>query len=145
MTEKFARVTSKVYSILNWIIGGMYIISALFFMIFSKQLSTQFEGIVISVGAFVAIGVLLLILGLFDIIVAIGIWRLKNWARIVTLVVLALTFIMMLIGIIDGNSIGWMLIFNIIVMAFVLAFFCFFAFNKDVKKIFTNVFKKKGL
>ena len=146
-TEKCARVTTKVYAILNWIIGGIYLLAGLYFLFFSKGLTTAImeSGASIPSLALVAIGIILLVAGLFDIIVAIGVWKLNNWARIVSIVILILGLISTLFGIISGSTTSWMLVYSIVALVYFAFFLYNFAFNKMVRKIFTNVFKKRGL
>ena len=75
----------------------------------------------------IVIGILLLISGIFGIIVAANLMKFKEWARISTIVIAALSILQALIMLFSGGIIS--LIINGVILYLL-------GFNEDIKKLF---------
>jgi hypothetical protein len=82
-------------------------------------------------------GVLFLIFGAIDVVVGVGLWKLCNWARILTIILTALALLMAGIGLLTS-----LLHFNLFVLVFQLIFvgiyilILWYMFQPHVKKAF---------
>ena len=132
MDKDCSKTILRIYSILSWITGICYVLFGLFIMLFNKGLTFGFNGINFSKSTFIIIGAIMLLLGVFVIFVACGLWKLKNWARIAGVVLLCiglLVAILGLIGMIASNNGFLGPILTIVIDGF---FFYFLAFDKSV-------------
>ena len=93
---------------LTWFLGALWALAGFSAIGFShlgaRLLSTMAEGnflqrFTASLGT--ALGIVLLLLAVFYLIVGFGLWNLKNWARILTIIFVALGFLLGLRSLIE--------------------------------------------
>lgn len=80
---------------------------------------------------FVGFGIVFLILGIVEMLIARGLWRGKQWARIVTIILMVLAVINSIGELFQGNVVGGM--FDLIISAFIVLYL---SFSERVRKIF---------
>jgi len=137
MNKNTAELWVKIIAILGIIWAILAIIGGIFMLVGGGFLGTMlpFLGTGILGGAvvgalLVVTGVVVIVIGLLELFVAIGLWKHKNWARIVA-VVLAMLGILGGIGsLIASPGMG---IVNIVLNG---AIFYLLALNKDIRKLF---------
>jgi len=84
MDNKTAVVIVKVFAVLAFIGAAMGIIGGLMTMVVGAAFGSMLGPIGAAVGGFA--GIFMIAFGVLAIFVGIGLWKHKNWARIVTLV-----------------------------------------------------------
>ena len=125
----------KVISVLYYIgafLGVIFGILSIFGagMISSVASKIPLIGVMGSV-LFIIVGVILLCLGILSFFVARGLWKAKNWARIVAIIFSCLGIVMAIISMISGNVSGN--IFNLLIQ---LVIGGYLLFNNKVKEAF---------
>ena len=135
METSTAQTINKIIAVLGWIGSGFAILGGLAMLlggsIFGSVLGSMgalFGGVIAIVGVFV------IALGIFGIFLNLGLWRHRNWARIVTIVFAALGIIGALMNFVAG-SIGSG-VFSLIVDGFLI---WFYAFNAGTKELFGSM------
>ncbi len=95
----------NIYQGINLIRGGGII--ADLFSIFSFIMPEAGTAGSIFGGIFTLLGVLVIILGVLQIILAYGWWKLRNWARILTIITIAVPLMLTILGIPFGILVIW--------------------------------------
>src|SRR3989344_4339696 len=106
-----------ILAVLNFIGAAFYILLALGFMLGMGILggiigqaggegSAGAMGMLMGLG--VVAGVIFIVLSLIPLLIGWGLWKLKNWARIITLVFMALGALLALLGVALGGLAGEM-------------------------------------
>ncbi len=131
MEEGAAKIIVKVYSVFSWIAGIAYILMGLALMLLNKGISFGFNGFNVSQTLFIAIGIILVALGAFVILLAINLWKFKNWARITNVVFICIGLLFLLLSLITGINASTVV--SIIING---VFLYFLAFNKTVIALF---------
>jgi len=137
MDDNSAKVVIKIYSILSWIAGIAYVLLGLAILLLNKGMTFGFNNIKFSQTTFIIIGLVILVLGALIIVLAINLWRFKNWARIVSVVLICIGILFSILSLISKISVG--MIISIVIS---LIFFYFLAIDKGVIKVFNNPIKK---
>lgn len=103
-----AQTVVKVFAILNWIGSAFAIIAGIMvFIVGPTMLLALAGGEASSIGVFIAgltviIGVFAILFGIISVPVGLGLWRHKNWARIVVLIFAVLA----VLSVFGGNFLG---------------------------------------
>jgi len=148
--EKNAIIITRVYSIMNWI----FAISALFlgtiFILFSSKLATfYFNGFIAGLTSnpqslFILIGIIMFVSGILGVAIAWGLWVFKNWARILTLILIGISLLFSILDLFLTFE-----ILNLIFAIFYALVIYVFGFYSPVIHLFNDPFitrsKKKGL
>ncbi len=133
-----------ILAILNFLGAGLYaLLAVLFFLIgaggAASGMASEMEGgaaaFLLGLGA--AVGVILLIFAAIGLAIGIGMWKLRNWARIVTIVLVGLSLLLGVIGLL-GSLISFelgSLIFQAIFVA-LYAWIIWYLFQPHVKDAF---------
>ncbi len=112
-----------ILAILNFLWAGLHaLLAVLFFFIGAED---------------AAVGVVALILAAIGLAIGIGLWKLRNWARIVTIVLVGLSLplsVLLLLGLLIGFELG-SLIFQAIFVA-LYAWIIWYLFQPHVKDAF---------
>jgi len=95
----------NIYQGVNLIRGGGII--ADIFSIFSFIMPGMGTAGSIFGGIFTLFGVLVILLGILQLILAYGWWKLRNWARILTIITIAIPLMLTIIGIPFGILVIW--------------------------------------
>lgn len=145
-----APTVVKVISILHYLNAGLYLLVALALMIFSGYVVNQIinvgdsnfglnelanfqelnEGVLktsIFVMGFIFIG-----LAVLNFFVARDLWRLRNWARIVAVLLALISFTAQIYNMISGATV--MQIINLAINIFIIGYLVFFQEAKEVFK-----------
>jgi len=123
---------------LTWLLGALWALTAVSVIGFSR-LGARILSTVISEGNLVekftsgmgmAVGVLLLLVATVYVIVGLGLWRLKNWARMVTIFFVALGLLLGLRSLIEYHHLFRIVrtVVDLVIVAYLLL--------PDVKKVF---------
>ncbi|MEI8364307.1 MAG: hypothetical protein WCF78_02530 [archaeon] len=131
MEEGTAKIIVKIYSVFSWIAGIAYVLMGLALMLLNKGISFGFNGFNISQTLFIVIGIFLVALGAFVILLAINLWKFKNWARITNVVIICIGLLFLVLSLITGINAST--IVSIIING---VFLYFLAFNKTVIALF---------
>jgi hypothetical protein len=128
MERDTAITLVRVFSVLLWIAGILSIIGALGALfggsgILAGLIPTTLEQSLLG-GAAIALGIFLLVLGIFYIATAIGLWRMRSWARIAVIVLSIISLLNFPIGTIIG-------VIGIILFGFMPAIRALFARGAD--------------
>jgi|SRR3989344_5716486 len=123
----------KILSILFYISGFVELIFGLLLFSGIKNVLNNTVSFTSLISGFITLfGVILLIFGLISIILATGLWKGKNWARIVTLIFTILSIIGILSSILQGKF------SNLISLTIEILIVYYLLFNKDVKTFFKS-------
>ena len=123
----------KILSILGYISGFIELIFGLLLFSGIKNVLNNTVSFTSLISGFITLfGVILLIFGLISIILATGLWKGKNWARIVTLIFTILSIIGILSSILQGKF------SNLISLTIEILIVYYLLFNKDVKTFFKS-------
>ena len=123
----------KILSILFYISGFVELIFGLLLFSGIKNVLNNTVSFTSLISGFITLfGVILLIFGLIIIILATGLWKGKNWARIVTLIFTILSIIGILSSILQGKF------SNLISLTIEILIVYYLLFNKDVKTFFKS-------
>jgi len=138
--ERIAIIITRVYSVLNWIGAIASLLFAIILIVFSSSLASIVPemGVKFGPAIFIFLGIILFVVGLLGIAVAWGLWKYKNWARILTLIFVGISFISTLIGLFKGfevMQIVWLVIYALIVYLF--------GFYSPIVRLFYNPFLAK--
>ncbi len=133
-----------VLAVLNFLGAGLYaLLAVLFFLIGAggaasgvmDEMGGGAAAFLLGLGA--AVGVILLIFAAIGLAIGIGMWKLRNWARIVTIVLVGLSLLLGVIGLL-GSLIAFELVSLIIQAIFVAlyAWIIWYLFQPHVKQAF---------
>jgi hypothetical protein len=142
MNENVAKVIVRIYSVLSWISGIGYFLLGLFVILFNKGLSFGFNNIVFSRTAFNVIGIIMIIIGVLIVLLGIGLWRLRNWARITGIVLLSIGVLASLVALISYISASGAILGPLLAIIIDGVFLYFLAFDKAVFKVCNSISKK---
>ncbi len=115
MKRDTAETIVKVYAVLAWVSALIMLIAAIAIMVGGSMMGTfgtmmygdlAIAGMVGAVATIVA--VLLIMIAAFDVIVGIGLWHHKPWARILTIIYSVLSLFSFPIGTIAGALGIWL-------------------------------------
>ncbi len=133
-----------VLAVLNFLGAGLYaLLAVLFFLIGAggaasgvlDEMGGGAAAFLLGLGA--AVGVILLIFAAIGLAIGIGMWKLRNWARIVTIVLVGLSLLLGVLGLL-GSLISFelgSLIFQAIFVA-LYAWIIWYLFQPHVKQAF---------
>ena len=133
-----------ILAILNFLGAGLYaLLAVLFFLIGAggaasgvlDEMGGGAAAFLLGLGA--AVGVILLIFAAIGLAIGIGMWKLRNWARIVTIVLVGLSLLLGVLGLL-GSLISFelgSLIFQAIFVA-LYAWIIWYLFQPHVKQAF---------
>ncbi len=141
-------IVIKVISILHYINSGLYILVGLALIIFSKYIINQITGLgdtsfgleelanfqeldegVLKISIFV-MGFLFIGLSFLNFFVARDLWRLKNWARIIAVVIALVSSTAQIYNMVSGATL--MQIINLAINIFIIGYLVFFQEAKDL-------------
>ena len=137
-SRKEVPVGVKIISILYYIGAVFMILIGLIFIFGASLVSSLFENnpeiAEAGAGVLVIIGIIVLLFGALFIFLGIKLWKGKNWARIVPIVISILGVLMELLSLVSGNiqTIVWSIIWIVIdgtIAGYLLL-------SKDVKETF---------
>lgn len=126
----------KVLAVLGYIGAGFLILFGLLSIIFASFMSSfvaeNAQGeLALSTGFFLIIGIFLLLMGAVNIFISRGLWKGRNWARIVIIIFSIIGFVSAILSLFMGDLTSIIsLVINGIVAAYLL-------FNKKVNKCFS--------
>jgi len=86
----------KVISILFWIASAIYLFFSIAMLFIGPFLIKEFSGVVedqFAITFLIILGTIFLGIGVLNVFIGIGLWKLKNWARITALVLIFIGFI----------------------------------------------------
>lgn len=113
MEKDTAELIVKVYAVLAWISAAIAVIAALGILLWGSvaggMISLQglpFAGMMAGLG--IVFALLILCVGVFDVIVGFGLWKRKNWARIVTIIFSVISLFSFPLGTIIGGFGIWL-------------------------------------
>ena len=118
MNKNTAEKVVKVIAVLYWMEAVLAFIGALASLFGSSFFGTAIPG-VFATALLSIIGIVMIFIALLDAFVGYGLWKHKNWARIIAIVLAAIGLLSFPIG----------TILSILVIYF-------FGFNKEVKNLF---------
>ncbi len=143
-------IVIKVISILHYINSGLYILVGLALIIFSKYIINQITGLgdtsfgleelanfqeldegVLKISIFV-MGFLFIGLSFLNFFVARDLWRLKNWARIIAVVIALVSSTAQIYNMVSGATL--MQIINLAINIFIIGYLVFFQEAKEAFK-----------
>ncbi len=131
-----------ILAVLAFIGAGLLVVGALFSLLGGMLVSTMGAsrmGMLAGVGAAV-IAVFLLIAAAVDIVVGVGLWKLKNWARIITIVLTGIGLLGSVLSIISpfGHMHIFLFVFLIrrLIFAAIYAWILWYLFQPNVKQAF---------
>ncbi len=133
-----------VLAVLNFLGAGLYaLLAVLFFLIgaggaasgMMSEMGGGAAAFLLGLGA--AVGVILLIFAAIGLAIGIGMWKLRNWARIVTIVLVGLSLLLGVLGLL-GSLIAFELVSLIFQAIFVAlyAWIIWYLFQPHVKQAF---------
>jgi uncharacterized membrane protein (DUF2068 family) len=131
-----------ILAVLAFIGAGLLVVGALFSLLGGMLVSTMGAsrmGMLAGVGAAV-IAVFLLVAAAVDIVVGVGLWKLKNWARIITIVLIGIGLLGSVLSIISpfGHMHVFFFLFLIrrLILAAIYAWILWYLFQPNVKQAF---------
>lgn len=138
MQKSTAELWVKIIAILGYIGAAFGVLLGILVMIGGGMIGTLLpmmglEGLIggaLVGGLMIFAGIVAIGLGVFEFFVARGLWKHKNWARIVTVVFAGIGVVMNLVSII-GSPVG--AIFGLIING---GIFYLLALNKDIVRLF---------
>ena len=132
-----------ILAVLAFIGAGLLVAAALFSLLGGMLVSTMGAsrmGMLAGVGAAV-IAVFLLIAAAVDIVVGVGLWKLKNWARIITIVLIGIGLLGSVLSIVSpfGHMHVFFFVFLIrrLILAAIYAWILWYLFQPNVKQAFS--------
>jgi len=148
--EKRAIIITKVYSILTWIFAISALLLGTIFILFSSKFAElYYNGFIAGLTSnpqslFILVGIITFISGIIGVAVAWGLWAYKNWARILTLVIIGLSLLFTILDLFIVFD-----IWNLLVGIFYALVVYLFGFYSPVVHLFNDPFitksKRKGL
>ena len=125
----------KIISILYYIGAVLLIIFGILFLVGSGQIASKASELpllgAISSSLFVIAGIAMIVIGILIFLLARGLWKLRPWARIVTIVLMCLAILSAIVSLIQGSPVSWSsTIVNAIIAGYLI-------FSKNVKTAFT--------
>ena len=131
-----------ILAVLAFIGAGLLVAAALFSLLGGMLVSTMGAsrmGMLAGVGAAV-IAIFLLIAAAVDIVVGVGLWKLKNWARIITIVLIGIGLLGSVLSIVSpfGHMHVFFFVFLIrrLILAAIYAWILWYLFQPNVKQAF---------
>ena len=131
-----------IIAVLAFLGAALLVLGALFSLLGGMLVSTMAAsrmGALAGVGAAV-IAVFLLIAAVVDIVVGVGLWKLKNWARIITIVLTGIGLLGSVLSIISpfGQIHVFFFVFLIrrLILAAIYAWILWYLFQPNVKQAF---------
>jgi hypothetical protein len=125
----------KIISVLSYILAVIYLVAGIFFIAGAGTLSSLQEVPVIAMlgtAGFAFLGLILIALAVLAFFVGRGLWKGKNWARIVAIIISILGVISAIASLIGGSSI----ISNLITLIVYALIGGYLLFSKKVKASF---------
>ncbi len=127
----------KIISILTYISAAILLIGGIVLIAGSAAIAgflVQIMPILVSVGAslFIVLGIVLIAFAVLDFFIARGLWKLQNWARIVTIVFSVLGILSALNVILGGQIFNGLI--NLIINGVIV---WYLGFNARVKQAFS--------
>ncbi len=125
----------KIISVLYYIAAVSSIILGISFLagasIAREALTSQIPTLVLFGPGMLIFGAVFLVVGIISFLIGRGLWKGKNWARIVAIIIAGIGIVFAIIGIVQGNIIGTLfrLVLNGVIGGYLLL-------NKQVKKVF---------
>tara|TARA_Y100000310_G_scaffold22931_1_gene21890 strand:- start:5 stop:526 length:522 start_codon:yes stop_codon:yes gene_type:complete len=153
MQQRTAPLGVKILSIISWIGAILMVLFGAIFLSLGFFIKDMFQqileelppeaaadaGILTFVAGFIWIfGGILLILGIFYILIARGLWKGKNWTRIFIIISLSIFIIFTIWKTIQGNYVLpiYMVVIDLIIAGAIMAYLIF---SKKVKAFFKGV------
>lgn len=131
-----------ILAILAFIGAGILALVALFSLLggaLVSSLASSRVGIVAGVGAAV-VAVFLLIFAAIDLVVGIGLWKLKNWARVVTIILVGLGLLGSVLSIVSPfahlHVFFFVFLVRRLILAAIYAWILWYLFQPNVKQAF---------
>ncbi|MGO9588822.1 MAG: DUF2127 domain-containing protein [Candidatus Acidiferrales bacterium] len=131
-----------ILAVLAFIGAGLLVVGALFSLLGGMLVSTMGAsrmGMLAGVGAAV-IAVFLLIAAAVDIVVGVGLWKLKNWARIITIVLTGIGLLGSVLSIISPfehmHIFLFVFLIRRLIFAAIYAWILWYLFQPNVKQAF---------
>lgn len=126
----------KVISVLMYIIAALLLLLSLLFFVGSqaaeRALQEQYPTFAtLGAAIFVLLGILLLVVGILYIFIGKGLWKGKNWAKIVAIILSALGLLQAILSIRTTVSSG------ILMLAINGVIIYYLGFSKEAKKFFS--------
>ena len=126
----------KIIAVLNYIGGGVGILGGIFFIIAAFAFGLSQIPFLGSLGTFVfiAAGIIVMGMGVLSIFIGRGLWKGKNWARVVTIIFSIMGVLMVIIYIVMGGGI----LTNIVTLLYSAVVGGYLLFSKKVKLAFSK-------
>jgi len=113
MDKSSAKTAVKIIAILYWVGAALGIIAGITMIFGGSFLGSMMPaGGGFMAGLFAIMGFILLVIGIVDIFVGFGLWKFRNWARIVAIVFAVISLLSFPIGTIIGIAIIYLLAFE---------------------------------
>ena len=137
-TVKVVPTGVKIIGILYYISAGMLTLGALSILFFGMKILESLSGILSTLGSLgfaiaVVVSIIMLGFALLDFFIGRGLFKLKNWARIVVIIFSIIGFLLTLIGI--GQAAIWFTLIGLILNGLVGGYLIF---SKTVKAAFAQ-------
>ncbi|MBI2107052.1 hypothetical protein HYT57_03640 [Candidatus Woesearchaeota archaeon] len=132
--KKDIPLSVKVISVYYFIIAFFSVLAGVYILIFKDFSRIILEGYGLSItssGMLSGIGILVAALGVFYIFIGKDLWRVRNWARVVAIIVSSLSILDSLVNLLYGE---FSVIFFLLIDGLII---WYLAFNKDAKKAFS--------
>jgi hypothetical protein len=129
MEASTARTIVRIISVLEYIVAALLVIGAIALFAAGSIFASNDAGILSVLGA--ALGFILIVLAAICLVVGIGLWKEKNWARIIV-IILSVIGLLGGIGALVSKAVGSG-VFEIVMNGVLL---WLFAFQKDVIALF---------
>lgn len=129
-----------IIAVLAFLGAALLVVVALFSLaggILAPTLAASRMGALAGVGAAV-LAIFLLICAAVDIVVGVGLWKLKNWARIITIVLTGIGLLGSVLSIISPFGHVFLFVFLIrrLILAAIYAWILWYLFQPNVKQAF---------
>ena len=113
MDKSSATTAVKIIAILYWVGAALGIITGIAMIFGGSFLGSMMPtGGGFMAGLFAIWGLILFVIGVVNIFVGLGLWKFKNWARIVAIVFAVISLLSFPIGTIIGIAIIYLLVFE---------------------------------
>lgn len=127
----------KIISVLYYIGSFMFVLSSILFFVGAGFIGSITEGVSIfgtfGPGLFIVGGIILIGLGILYFFIGRGLWKGKNWARIVAIIFSIFGILIVIVSMIQGNVLS-----NIVGLAIQLTIAGYLLFSNSVKEAFNK-------
>jgi hypothetical protein len=127
-------VEVKVISVLYYVLAVLSLIFGILFLVGAGAIGEYTQQIpalaVLGTGLFIVLGIIVIAFAVLDFFIGRGLWKGKNWARIIAIIIAILGFISALLSLVDGQFLS---IISLVIHGLIGGYLLF---SKEVKKTF---------